>query len=388
MKTITIDRYIASILFLLLLLSILSTINLININPQILSLSIIGLSAYLLLSILMVNGFLFVQIKMFLPYIIFVSIYIFNLIANPTQSAVNNIIFFIAYASFLFVIMNINWKKHHLKLLKLISYFCLTILLFILVFDFNIDVNPNRVGVIAFVLSFFPLLYIMSYAKRFKSIRLLTFIGFSATIILISGARSVLLSIGFILITYIVWKLISKNKKLFKLFFWTVTGIMFVYTVIYPKLVTLLPNFNYYEQLMIEYTGKSIHSGRNVLWNIILDSVSQKPILGYGSGTLMSDFLDTDHSTHNLYLTITLQVGVLGLIFFILFLNKIWNVFWTNRFDKKVLLGASFFIGILTLQLHEDLLIVSSTAINFSMWLIIGIGLSYCFHKNNNPSKS
>src|SRR5699024_4875728 len=114
---------------------------------------------------------------------------------------------------------------------------------------------------------------------------------------------------------------------------------------------------------------------------IIIDAISKKPYLGHGTGALASDFIGTDQSAHNLYLEITLQIGVIGVLLFALFLYNIWKLFWLNKSDKVVALSASFFIGIIMHQVNEVLLIKNAVPINLLLWLAIGIGLSYCFNK-------
>ena len=380
MKTVTIDRFTTFLLSSLLLLFLLSTLQIVTINEQILSLLIIGLVTLIFVLIVKNKSIFRKQINIYYPYMIFIAIYFINLINYSTISAVNNIIFYIFYSIFLFASSNLKWKVSHIKFFSVISYIVLPILFIYAISEVEI-VNPNTIGIVSFILLFFPVLKIIAQESKLKKVMLILLFLFVSLIIILSGTRSVILSIIFMAITYFSWSLIIKNKTLFKTYFVLILLFIFSYTIIYPKLDKLLTNFQYYQELVIRYTGKDLYSGREEIWSILIDAIFESPFLGYGSGALASQFLYIDATSHNLYIEIALQVGLLGLIFFVIYLYKIWSLFWTNRFDKKVILSASFFIGILIHQLNEVLLIKSTVSINLFLWLIIGMGMSYCINK-------
>jgi O-antigen ligase len=132
---------------------------------------------------------------------------------------------------------------------------------------------------------------------------------------------------------------------------------------------------------MYKYTGKNLLSGRDYIWNILLDLISNKLWLGYGAGALPSHFFDTDLSSHNLYLQISLQVGILGLILLLIFLYFIWMKLRLSLNDKKTALVASYFVGIIIYQLFEITLTQNNFGLAIIQWLIIGLGLSLSFNK-------
>lgn len=378
MKTLTLDKPISLLFFTLIMAGLLSVLEIVSVDIQLLGSILIAFTLFVFITLLIKQDIYIDQIKMFTPYFLMILLYVFNLRLWTTDSAINNIIFYITYGLFFFVVININWKRYHFKLFHFASYVGLFILLIYTLFDLS-NINTNRIGIISFVLTFYPLIYIIKYKNKKKSSLLFLFL-LSGTIIFISGSRSVMIAIAFMLLTITIWKLITANKLFFKLYFLAISFFVAGYTIIYPNLHRLLTNFDYYQYLMIKYTGKAIYSGRNVIWDTLLKAISEKPYLGHGTGALAAHFLGTEQSAHNLYLEITLQIGIVGLALFTIFLYMIWKQFWIKKHDPTVILGASFFVALIVHQTNEVLLIKNSVPINFMIWLAFGLVISHIYN--------
>ncbi|OIU67788.1 hypothetical protein BHE18_12490 [Rossellomorea aquimaris] len=156
---------------------------------------------------------------------------------------------------------------------------------------------------------------------------------------------------------------------------------MFIF--VYPQL-PYWKYFPYFENLMLEYTGKSIMSGRDDIWRPVIAAINEQPWFGYGPGTLPIDVTGIDLSTHNLYLQIALQNGYLGLLVFIILLLYFWIIFYRNLKDKTVRLVASFFIAILIHQSFEIALTQNQLSIGLMQWFIISVGISQVMYLNEN----
>ncbi|MBP1917178.1 O-antigen ligase [Lederbergia galactosidilyticus] len=382
MKNVTIDRtttyFFAAFILLFMLLGL-------KIADQYLTLFIGTLLAFLILMLMLIikhKGINPIYVKLFSPFALFLSVYVFNY-----SGAMHWIFYQVIFGFICFIAASIVWKKNHVKTFSALSFLTVPFLLYFAFIDKE-ALNPNTLGGYAFLLSFFPLLYFSYYAKNFQTTRRLFIAIILLGLIFFTETRSVILSIAFIFLTYFLWNRIINSKLKFKLYFGFIAAFCFTFTVIYPKLDKYLPNYDYLNYQMIKYTGKSIHSGRDFIWSNLIDVINQKTLLGYGSGALPSDFFDSTLSAHNLYLQITLQVGLVGMALFVIFLYSIWKRFWLNRFDQKVRFSAAFFIGIIIYQLSE----VSLTQNNFSFaliqWLIIGVGLSYCLNKPKEEGKT
>ena len=122
--------------------------------------------------------------------------------------------------------------------------------------------------------------------------------------------------------------------------------------------------------------GKSLFTGRERLWPFLATLISRHPLLGYGPGALPAAFLDTDRSSHSLYLQISLQSGVFGLVLFLLLMGRIWSFYWVGRDDPIVRLSGAFLTGILVHQTFEVSLTQNELPIGLVQWLILGMGVS------------
>lgn len=235
--------------------------------------------------------------------------------------------------------------------------------------------NSNTFGTFLFYGSFFVLL-----AFQNKRGRLTKIIPLLAILILIyfSSTRAVYLSIIAVLGTYILWHKITSSKKIFSSYFTIVSALVVSFIYVYPRLINW-SGFYSINNFVREYTGKNVYSGRQMMWLDISNLIDKKPLLGYGAGTVPRDFFNIELSSHNLYIQIMLQVGILGTIVFFLLLRSIWKLTWYGKDDKRVRIAASFMIGILIEQSFEVSLTQNAMSVAILQWFIfaIAIGLSH-----------
>lgn len=319
------------------------------------------------------------EIKLFLPYIIFSLIYLINL--NGITDTRGLMTFFnqISYLLIIYIIYSISWTKIQIRTLSTLYYFSFP-LLFLLIFVSTDVLNRNTIGSFTFYLTFFPLLYLIGYTKKLKASRLVLIFLISATIILATDSRSIFTAAFFGFLTYFLWKFLSRNKLIFYIYFFLIIFFNYFIIVVYPKIYTwdIYPKLN---ELSIRYTDKPLLTGRNTIWSQLVDIISLKPLLGYGSGTIPEHFLSTSLSAHNLYLQIGLQVGIIGLLFLGLFFFFIWKIIWKERFDQKVVLCASFLISIIVHESFEVTLTQNQYSIGLLQWIIIAFALNFALNK-------
>lgn len=380
MKNITIDRTTTYIFAAFILLFMLLGLKIADQYITLFIAVLLVFSVFMMMLIVKHKSINLSYIKIFTPFILFLAIYSLNY-----SGALHWILYQAIFGSICFIAASFVWKRDHIKTFSTLSFLIIPFLFYYSFIDKE-TLNPNTLGGYAFLLSFFPILYFSNYAKNFKAVRRIFITLILLTLIFFTETRSVMLSVAFIFFTYFLWYKIIKSKFSFKLFFVFIVIFCFIFTVIYPNLEKYLPNYENLNYQMIKYTGKSIHSGRDTIWSLLIDVITQKPLFGYGSGAVPSDYIQSSLSAHNLYLQITLQVGLVGLLMFAFFLYVIWNKFWINRFDKKVRFSAAFFIGIIIYQLSEVTLTQNNFSFALIQWLIIGVGLSYCL--NNEPQEN
>lgn len=321
------------------------------------------------------------QIKFFLPFFLMHIVYLLN--ADRVKLDLNNtlaILYQLFFIALIFSLSNINWSRFQIRTFSLFSYIAIFLLFSQFFLNLNI-LNTNSIGAFAYFLTFFPLLYIAGYTKNnFKAIRVLILLAFAFMLILSSDTRSVLICVTLGIITWLFWNLIIRNKLFFYGYFFMLLAAGFVFTVVYPYLDKYIPNIDYYNYIVFEYTGKNLFSGREILWRLMIENINQKLFFGHGSSSQLSDFMSVNLSSHNLYLQIALQVGIVGLTLFLYFFLNVWKAIWTNRQDARVKLFACYFLGIITYQLFELSLLQNHLAMSIVQWVIIGIGLSFIFN--------
>ena len=138
-------------------------------------------------------------------------------------------------------------------------------------------------------------------------------------------------------------------------------------------------------------------SGRTYIWKNAIKMGIEKPLFGYGVRNV-SDYYTQYFSKyeiqnsliggnfHNIFITIFVSSGFLGLISFILIiayvsLRFITYLVVTKKNDEKLIL--ILFFGILFGQLFESQIIYSTSFINIIFWLVIGYGLVICNREKN-----
>ena len=167
-------------------------------------------------------------------------------------------------------------------------------------------VNNNTLGMYSVALCFSLLLWNdLRESKKFKKLLsvIIYIVGFACAYI--TGCRSAL----FVLLLYFVLHKIIKKELKIKSFRFIVICFLIVslaFTVFYVMLYSALPN--------ITFLGKSLFSGRELVWKDAFSQIFESPLFGTGTAFLMSGF----ESPHNMLLGIWKNVGLIPLISIVL----------------------------------------------------------------------
>lgn len=215
--------------------------------------------------------------------------------------------------------------------------------------------NPNSFG--AFAMIGFGSTLALSYPHKKWSYRLFFIITLLLGLFL-SKSRSSMIGTGAILIIYIFAFLIERKK--------------FKEALIISVLILIAC-------LYIVLSIGSNLSGREVIWQIVIESIKEKPIFGVGFGVstevILSEF---NLSTHNIYLKILSETGVIGFIAFLLIvldslISNLHAFIYSNKFVVKRLstFFASSLIAIYFNQFFETGLFGFSFIFIFWLLLII-----------------
>lgn len=343
-----------------------------------------GFLVFLIIILLLKNQFNVKIFRMIIPFFLLELLYVINY-----KSEFFWIIYQLLFIGVIYIISNIKFEKYQLFILSSIS---LIIILFLFGISFfyvgsylvykppfmSASPNPNGIAIWAFYLSYIPILYFLNYSKKWKKVKLTSLFIVLGILIINVDSRSIVITALVILVTYINWNKITKNNVTYFGYFALILVGIFFFIQISINLNSSNALGRYLNDLSMSIFQKSLFSGRNVIWQSIASYIQQRPVFGYGSGFHYQDIaFNSELSSHNLYLEILLQLGIIGLMVLIWLFTSIFGFFKNNINDNRVKLSASFFIGILVNQTFEISLLQASVLIGLVQWIIISIGLSF-----------
>lgn len=180
-----------------------------------------------------------------------------------------------------------------------------------------------------------------------------------------------------IYIVYLVLKKVKSSRILYKsIFIGTLIVIIgFVYGYVqlqYTEVGYIINN------TFREYTGGNFFSGRNRIWEVAFNYIEEAPILGHGIDNGLLRLAGIELSTHNTYIHILLQGGLIGLVIFSMFMYSIWKSYFHYLDNDIVIVAAAYLIGILIFINFEVTLIGNSVVTAIFLWLVLGVGLIEC----------
>ena len=163
--------------------------------------------------------------------------------------------------------------------------------------------DPNEFGVL--LISIIPFAFFSYFEEKNLNKKLICSLTFFTILIasLFTFSRSVLLALLLILVVM----LFKKRKTKESMIIIAVIAVIFLFT--YPELIK---RFDYY----------SINNGIEIRQRLIHNSIEvfkNNPFLGSGLGTIQF-FTYRNTVTHNLYIQLLAESGIMGFIFFILIL--------------------------------------------------------------------
>lgn len=264
------------------------------------------------------------------------------------------------------------------------AYILLNLLVFILHgFPYPFDSyfrNPNALGAFAFFYSFFPFLNRQFDVSERRKKVLNAAIAGAVLLILLAEARILLISMLVTGLVFWKWHYIARDEKTYYMFFGILVAVIALIVILYP-LASTSPAIWIINDYVRVLTGANIFSGRDRLWLYLLRIISTRPLLGYGTGAQLSDFITGNLSAHNFYLQTGLQSGILGIAGFVLLFFNIWRLFYRDKDNPYVRTSAAFFTGALIHQMGEVSLTQNNLAIGLLIWIITAIGASPAVRK-------
>ena len=243
--------------------------------------------------------------------------------------------------------------------------------------------NPNISGV--FFLCLFVLVLLGFHRAGFVS-KLFFSVGliFGLMMIYAATSRAIYLVLLIMLVSRIVF---SISRKWFSRLFYVVMGFnlffLFFYSYLaHTKIAQSLDAWS------MKYLHKSFFSGREDIWTPALEYGKESPLTGYYVDIRPIDYMPNTHyiHSHNQYIQVFLESGLLGFLAFIGLLFVIWRILQRGLHIPAVRVVACFMLGLLFYQSVEISLFFNMKSIGFIQWFILGIGIHLAIQARNDES--
>ena len=212
-----------------------------------------------------------------------------------------------------------------------------------------------------------------------KIIIILTFV-----LMYFSNSRSAMISLLiFILFRYLFTKKIIQNKKI-------ILYVLILAFTLFPILYIGLFESEFRKVLndfSWKYFRKNFFSGRQVLWSPIIEAIKNKIFLGYGLDMAPEKIIGVGRSSHNWYIQILLQVGIVGYLLTINIIRIVWNSLRQMKNNFNSLSAAGFIIGTLLWQCFEVAITQNNIPIGILVWFVMGMGINSSLSKLNRRNK-
>ena len=215
------------------------------------------------------------------------------------------------------------------------------------------SLNPNAVAVLASIFAWINL-YSYFYFRKFIYLVISLFL-FMIPFLTLSRAMSIGIIVGFFFFV-ILYR--GKNLKFYVLL---AVIVLFVIYVLYDIFINKLGGEVLKSALSIDLKSGQGFSGRFDTWREALVLIEKSPILGYGLGTeeVLYARLFGGKMSHNIFLHYTIELGILGVILFIILLVYILygNLKTTfQKLDNKNLVRFSFVLSFIIADFAQQLL--------------------------------
>jgi exopolysaccharide production protein ExoQ len=292
------------------------------------------------------------------------------------------------------IYLSSRYKWNDLLFLLYLCSVCVIVLSFIFVFYFpelgvhndiyhngswrGIFIHKNILGRMM-ILSFMACFIYTFSQKKFKPLGLI-FTFLSLVLLFFSKSTTALIILLILILTLFIYRIFYLNKYLL------ISVVVLIIGLIGLFISWIITNF---EDLVIMFNKDITLSGRTLLWEAVFYMIYQHPWIGYGYNAFWLGW-DGPSSyvwritnwdpkfSHNGYLEIWLQLGILGLsLFLISLINNFYRIIVVIRNEKKFqfVFFMLFLVFTFVYNFTESTLLMS----NFIFWIlyvIISIKLS------------
>jgi len=217
------------------------------------------------------------------------------------------------------------------------------------------------------------LIFIASYRNSKNILKLLLLLSSLFLVIIYANKGAVLTSIAFLL--FINFSDLFKIKKLNKYIYFFLFFLMLVILAIYSNsIIEILIKFaesrNIYSYTLLTIKHFidnnnfiTLLSGRNIIWELVLNLIENRPLLGYGYGYLQTNY---GFYAHNLLLDLMLSYGLfITTIVLYLLIRSIFRIAKIQDENKRLFMLVALFLWIIPLQFSSEFIF------NMGFWITL-----------------
>ncbi len=207
------------------------------------------------------------------------------------------------------------------------------------------------------------------------------FIILSSLILMyLSKCRATLIALVlFIILRYFFTRKIVNKKKL-------LLYSLIIFLTVFPVIYVNIYNSDFrivLNNLSRNLFNKNFFSGRQITWEYLIEAIENNILIGYGLDMAPETITGLHLSSHNWYIQILLQVGLIGYLLIINILHIIWSVLNIKKESFTSLSVSAFMIGMLVWQCFEVVLTQNNIYIGISIWFVLGMGINTYIEKFN-----
>lgn len=301
-----------------------------------------------------------------------VAMYVYSVLVNRVDIRGIMVIGELVGALSLFVFVSLlPWDEGRIFVFAAIVGF---VILLVACLESFMPINKNPLGAMIGFLLYWPIAGYIGSRRAVSKLVWLAIILIGIVTVVRVGARSMWIALGAAFLVYHGFRIIASRRGLYSITFFVVLALIFagmvVYTTLpYTELGLALQDF------VQEKTQRNLFSGRDKLWPPLVTAILERPWFGYGASATPGVVMETTLSSHNLYLQIALQTGLLGVVVFVGFLFAVWRIYWLGRDNSLSRLSAAFLVAILVHQTFEVSLTQNHLAVGVTQWLTLGVGV-------------